>query len=52
MKFNDEMNEKIREYVLSHSKITEEEYEKMERCEWYMCAEQMLELGLVDEIIE
>lgn len=52
MKFNDEMNEKIREYVLSHSKITEEEYEKMERCEWYMCAEKMLELGLVDEIIE
>ena len=52
MKFNDEMNEKIRKYVLSHSKITEEEYAKMERCEWYMCAEKMLELGLVDEIIE
>lgn len=52
MKFNDEMNEKIREYVLSHSKISEEEYAKMERCEWYMCAEKMLELGLVDEIIE
>ena len=52
MKFNDEMNEKIRLYVLSHSNITEEQYEKMERCEWYMGAEKMLELGLVDEIIE
>ena len=51
MKFNDEMNEKIRMYVLSHSKITEDEYSKMERCEWYMCAEKMLELGLVDEIL-
>lgn len=51
LKFNDEMNEKIRSYVLTHSKISEEEYSRMERYEWYMGAEKMLELGLVDEIL-
>lgn len=51
IKFNEEMNEKIREYVLTHSRITEDEYARMERYEWYMGAEKMLELGLVDEIL-
>lgn len=41
----------IKEYTLSHSKITSEEYEKMERYEWYMTSDIMLEKGLVDEII-
>ncbi len=41
----------IKEYTLSHTDITEEEYDKMERFEWYMTADKMLEKGLVDEII-
>ena len=41
----------IKNYTLSHSKITPEEYEKMERYEWYMTSDIMLEKGLVDEII-
>ena len=41
----------IKDYTLSHSKITPEEYEKMERYEWYMTSDIMLEKGLVDEII-
>ncbi len=42
----------IKDYTLSHSLITEQEYEKMERYEWYMTSSVMLEKGLVDEIIE
>lgn len=42
---------KVKEYTLSHSRITEEEYDKMERYEWYMDSATMLEKGLVDEII-
>lgn len=42
---------KVKEYALSHSRITEEEYDKMERYEWYMDSTTMLEKGLVDEII-
>ena len=33
-------------------KITPEEYEKMERYEWYMTSDIMLEKELVDEIIK
>lgn len=49
--FHQKMEEKIKEFTLSHSKITEDEYEKMERYEYYMIAETMLEKGLVDEIL-
>lgn len=49
--FNQRYEEKIKEYTLSHSKITEDEYNAMERYEWYMTSEDMLEKGLVDEII-
>lgn len=43
---------KVKEYTLSHSRITEEEYDKMERYEWYMDSATMLEKGLIDEIIK
>jgi len=49
--FHQKYEEKIKEYTLSHSKITEEEYDKMERYEWYMTSDIMLEKGLVDEIL-
>ena len=49
--FYQTFEDKVREYTLSHSKITEEEYDKMERYEWYMDSKTMLEKGLVDEIL-
>lgn len=49
--FHQKFEDKIKEYTLSHSKITEEEYEKMERYEFYMDSDTMLEKGLVDEIL-
>lgn len=49
--FHQKYEKKIKEYVLSHSKITEDEYEKMERYEFYMDSDTMLEKGLVDAII-
>jgi len=49
--FNEKYEDKIKEYVLTHSKITEAEYEKMSRNEWYMTAEDMLHYKLVDEIL-
>lgn len=50
-RFNEEFENKIKEYMLSHSKITEEEYEKFNKKEWYMTSEDMLKYGLVDEVI-
>lgn len=50
-KFTERFEGRIRDYTLSHSKITEDEYERMERYEWYMDSEDMLKYGLVDEVI-
>lgn len=50
--FNEKMEEQIRDYTLSHSKITNEEYERMDRYEWYLLSDEMLKYGLVDEIID
>ena len=49
--FMEKYEEKIKDYALSHSNITEEEYNVMDRKEWYMSAEDMLKYNLIDEII-
>lgn len=49
--FNDKFEERIKKYILEHTKISEEEYDKMERYEWYMDSDEMLKYGLVQEII-
>ena len=49
--FNTKYEDKIKDFILDNTNITEEEYEKMSRYEWYMTAEDMLKYGLVDEII-
>ena len=47
-RFNEAIDEKIRKYILSHSKITEEEYEIHEDQEWYLYANDLLKYGIVD----
>ena len=49
--FNRSVDNKIREYVVSNTKITEELYTAHHRKQWYISAEEMLEYGLIDEII-
>lgn len=49
--FYQKFDDLIKNFTLSHSTITPEEYDKMERYEWYMTSDVMLEKGLVDEII-
>ena len=49
--FSQHYEEKIKEYILSHTKITEEYYDKIERKELWLDADEMLRLGIVDEII-
>ena len=50
-KFSERYEEKIKEYILSHTKITEEMYKEIERQEFWMDADDMLKYGIVDEII-
>lgn len=49
--FSQHYEEKIKEYILSHTKITEEYYDKIERKELWLDADEMLRLGIIDEII-
>lgn len=44
-------DEVLKEFVLSHTKITREEYEKRLRDEWWLIADDMLKYGIVDEIV-
>ena len=50
-KFAERFDAKIKSFVLQNSKFTESEYDKIEREELYLTAEDMLEKGLIDEII-
>lgn len=49
--FTQHYEEKIKEYILAHTKIDEKLYEKIERTEYWMDANEMLRLGIVDEIL-
>jgi len=49
--FNEAYESKIDQYILNNSKIDENIYKDKSRYEWYMDSQDMLNYGLVDEII-
>ena len=49
--FNSKYEEMIKDYIISHSAISEEEYIEMERFEWYLTSQDMIEKKLIDEIL-
>ena len=49
--FNKRVEERIKNYVVSHTKITPEQYDAKQRVEWYMFAEEAKELGVIDSIL-
>lgn len=49
--FYDKLDDMIKDYILTHTKITEKQYKANLDVEWYLTSDQMLELGLVDEVI-
>ena len=49
--FNRSIDKKIRNYVIKNTNISEELYDAHHRKQWYISAEEMLEYGLIDEII-
>lgn len=49
--FQERFEKRISDFVISHSKMSKEEYDKVDRHELYYDSDQMLELGLVDEIL-
>lgn len=51
MEFNKRNEQRIKEYILSRSNITEEDYENKLRVEWYLFADEAKEKGFIDNII-
>lgn len=51
MDFNKKIESRIKKYVMSRSKVTNEEYESKLRVEWYLFADEAKEKGFVDYII-
>ena len=49
--FNENVDNRIREYIVANTNISDELYEKHHRKQWYITADEMLAYGLVDEII-
>jgi ATP-dependent Clp protease protease subunit len=43
--------EKTKEYILSHTKITEEEYDKNYRRDWWILSAEAIRYGIADKII-
>lgn len=51
MEFQKRVEARIREYILSRSKLTGEEYDNKLRVEWYLFADEAKEKGFTDYII-
>ena len=51
MEFFDDMEDRIRKYILSRTAITDEKYEAVYKKEWWMYAQEAKEFGIVDRII-
>ncbi len=51
MRFQAKSDERIKNYVLSRSKITSDDYDEQFRSEWYLFADEAKEKGFIDYII-
>lgn len=51
MEFNKRVDDKVRDFICSHTNVSPEEYTSHERKQWFLDADDMLKYGFVDEII-
>ena len=51
MKFNKEVDKRVRNFIVSHTCIKPKEYTKNQRVEWYMFADQAKKKGCIDKLI-
>lgn len=51
MEFNKKGEARIRQYVLTKTRISAEMYDERQRTEWYMFADEAQQLGVIDHII-
>lgn len=51
MEFQNRVEDRVKQYVIDHSKVTPEEYDAKMRIEWYMFADEAKQRGFVDYIV-
>ncbi len=51
MEFQKKVDSRVRDYILSHSNLSAEEYDAKLRVEWFMFADEAKEKGFIDTII-
>lgn len=51
LEFSQKLDKKMKQYVIARTKITEEEYDKNARSQWYLDAQQLKNYGFIDVII-
>lgn len=51
MEFQRRVEERIKSYILSRSKLTSDEYDGKLRVEWYLFADEAKDKGFVDYIV-
>lgn len=51
MAFNDNVDKQIRQFFIDNTKITDEMYDSKSRHQWFLTAQEMKELNLIDRII-
>lgn len=51
LEFTKELEKRMKEYILSSTRITEETYDQNYRRDWFMFSDEMIALGIADEIV-
>lgn len=51
MGFYDKLDERVKKYILDQTTIKEEQYDEKQDEEWYMFADEALELGIIHSIV-
>ena len=51
MAFNEKVDKHIKDFMIQNTNITEEQYDSKTRQQWFLTANEMKELGLIDVII-
>lgn len=51
IRWSEEFDNRLRAYVLTHTSVPAKVYDEHKRKQWFLSAKEMLEYGIVDEII-
>lgn len=51
LEFTKELEKRMKQYILSRTHISEEQYDQNYRRDWFLFSDEMIDLGIADEIV-